>query len=126
MRHIGRPVASVATRAKSVVFARVRHGRNGRGGTHPWVLALKALRTYAFPLSRFPMLTSSHMSTTDSSDTRRIRHLVYGSLQLLLVEDDELQRERLELLLSQANFDVVSVASVQEARSAMEALVFPV
>jgi two-component system chemotaxis sensor kinase CheA len=52
--------------------------------------------------------------------------MVYGLLQLLLVEDDELQRERLELLLSQANFDVVSVASVKEARSAMEALVFPV
>lgn len=66
------------------------------------------------------------MTTTDSSDARRIRHLVYGSLQLLLVEDDELQRERLELLLSQANFDVVSVASVKEARIAMEALVFPV
>jgi two-component system OmpR family response regulator len=61
-----------------------------------------------------------------ASDTRNIRKLVYESLPLLLVEDDPLQRERLELVLSQANFDVIGVASVREARSAMEALVFPI
>lgn len=61
-----------------------------------------------------------------ADDTRTVRNLVYGTLPLLLVEDDELQRERLELALSQANFDVTGVGSVREARAAMEALVFPV
>jgi DNA-binding response OmpR family regulator len=63
---------------------------------------------------------------TDASDSMAVRRLVYDSLQLLLVEDDELQRERLEILITAAKFDVVAVASVAEARRAMEALVFPV
>jgi two-component system, OmpR family, response regulator len=62
----------------------------------------------------------------DASDSMAIRSLVYDTLQLLLVEDDELQRERLELVIAAAKFDVVAVASVEEARRAMEALVFPV
>ena len=60
------------------------------------------------------------------SDTRNIRTLLYESLPLLLVEDDPLQQERLELVLSQAKFDVIAVPSVREARAAMDALVFPV
>jgi two-component system, OmpR family, response regulator len=62
----------------------------------------------------------------ETSDSMSIRSLVYDTLQLLLVEDDELQRKRLELLISTAKFDVVAVNSVQEARRAMDALVFPV
>ncbi len=67
------------------------------------------------------------MSTSkDTSDSTTTRHSVYETLQLLLVEDDEMQRDRLERLLSTANFSVCAVASVEEARRAMEALVFPV
>ena len=61
------------------------------------------------------------------SETQRVRTCTYGvSLPLLLIEDDELARARLEVLLSAAEFDVYPVASVVEAREMSRAMVFPI
>jgi DNA-binding response OmpR family regulator len=67
-------------------------------------------------------------TTTESpTETQRVRRIAYGSsLPLLLIEDDELARERLEVLLTAAEFDVYPVASVSEAREMSRAMVFPV
>jgi DNA-binding response OmpR family regulator len=62
-----------------------------------------------------------------ASETQRVRRTTYGaSLPLLLIEDDELARARLEILLSAAEFDVYPVASVAEAREMSRAMVFPI
>lgn len=57
---------------------------------------------------------------TDRPDER-----VQESMPLLLVEDDDITRDRLEGLLTRARFDVYSVSSAREAREMMRALVFP-
>lgn len=62
----------------------------------------------------------------DLINTSQQRILTAQSSCVLLVEDDELARERLELLITAAGFDVVSVGSCKEAREAVAALVFPI
>jgi DNA-binding response OmpR family regulator len=47
-------------------------------------------------------------------------------LPLLVVDDDDLLREQLEVLLSPEGFDVFGVPSSKSALEAMEALVFPI
>lgn len=62
-----------------------------------------------------------------ATETQRVRVTAYGSsLPLLLIEDDDLARERLEVLLTAAEFDVYPVASVNEAREMSRAMVFPI
>lgn len=65
-------------------------------------------------------------SSNGESDTTRVRSLVYSKASVLIVEDDELTRERIELLLTSADFDTMGVGSAAEARMAMDALVFPI
>jgi DNA-binding response OmpR family regulator len=48
-----------------------------------------------------------------------------SALDVLLVEDDELMRARLEALIESAGYGVVSVGSAAEAREAFSALFFP-
>ena len=48
-----------------------------------------------------------------------------ASLDVLVVEDDALMRERLESLIESAGYGVVCVASAAEAREALSALFFP-
>ena len=48
-----------------------------------------------------------------------------SALDVLVVEDDALMRERLEALIEGAGYGVVSVASAGEAREALSALFFP-
>lgn len=67
------------------------------------------------------------LPTSVDGNTRAGAELAAANqFQVLVVEDDELVRERLELVLSQAGFDVYVATSATEARSAMEALVFPI
>jgi DNA-binding response OmpR family regulator len=68
------------------------------------------------------MPSDSHVPV--DSETERMRTLTRGSV--LLVEDDDDIRMRMEALLGHAVFDVLSVRSVQEARDVMEAIVFPI
>jgi DNA-binding response OmpR family regulator len=65
-------------------------------------------------------------SPNGESETTRVRSLVYSKSSVLIVEDDELTRERMELLLTSADFDAMSVGSAAEARMAMDTLVFPI
>jgi len=60
------------------------------------------------------------------NETSQQKVLAAQSSRVLLVEDDELARERLELLITAAGFDVFSVASCKEARDAAAAVVFPI
>jgi len=48
-----------------------------------------------------------------------------SALDVLVVEDDALMRERLETLIEGAGYGVVSVGSAAEARNALTALFFP-
>jgi DNA-binding response OmpR family regulator len=48
-----------------------------------------------------------------------------SSLDVLIVEDDALMRQRLEALIEGAGYGVVSVGSAGEAREALSALFFP-
>jgi DNA-binding response OmpR family regulator len=48
-----------------------------------------------------------------------------SALDVLIVEDDELLRLRLEALVESAGYGVVSVGSASEAREALSALFFP-
>jgi DNA-binding response OmpR family regulator len=48
-----------------------------------------------------------------------------SALDVLIVEDDALMRERLETLIEDAGYGVVSVSSAGEARNALSALFFP-
>jgi DNA-binding response OmpR family regulator len=48
-----------------------------------------------------------------------------SALDVLIVEDDVLMRERLEALIEGAGYGVVSVGSAGEARKALNALFFP-
>lgn len=48
-----------------------------------------------------------------------------SALDVLIVEDDELMRARLEALVEGAGYGVVSVGSASEAREALSALFFP-
>lgn len=59
-------------------------------------------------------------------DTSQLKTLAQQSSCVLLVEDDALARERLELLIGAAGFDVFSVGSCKEARDAAAAVVFPI
>ena len=48
-----------------------------------------------------------------------------SALDVLIVEDDPLMRQRLEALIEGAGYGVVSVGSASEAREALSALFFP-
>jgi two-component system, cell cycle response regulator len=48
-----------------------------------------------------------------------------SALDVLIVEDDELMRARLEALIESAGYGAVSVGSASEAREALSALFFP-
>ena len=48
-----------------------------------------------------------------------------SALDVLIVEDDALMRQRLEALIESAGYGVVSVGSAGEARKALNALFFP-
>jgi two-component system, OmpR family, phosphate regulon response regulator OmpR len=48
-----------------------------------------------------------------------------SALDVLIVEDDELMRARLESLIESAGYGVIGVASASEAREALSALFFP-
>jgi CheY-like chemotaxis protein len=63
-------------------------------------------------------------SAESDADTKRMRATLHGSV--LLVEDDDDSRSRVEVLLGGAGFEVLSVGSMKEALEVMEALVFPI
>lgn len=66
-------------------------------------------------------------STRESDDNDRpASSSGLRSMQLLLVEDDEIVCARLEAVLARAQFDVQSVASAADAREMMNAVVFPI
>ncbi len=72
------------------------------------------------------------MDEPSSSGTLRTRALTpdatrlhNSSLDVLIVEDDELMRARLEALIENAGYGVVGVGSAGEAREALSALFFP-
>lgn len=56
------------------------------------------------------------------SETKRTRVLAYGKMCVLVVEDDEHARARIELLLSAAQFYVFAVGSAADARPAPSAI----
>lgn len=65
-------------------------------------------------------------SSEDSDENSRSNAPAKGSMQLLLVEDDQLICARLETVLAQAQFDVYAVSSARAAREMMKTVVFPI
>lgn len=73
--------------------------------------------------------TSTKVADSSKDSDEKVRSAkgpAVGSMQVLLVDDDEVVCARLEALLAPAHFDVQAVSSARAAREMMSAVVFPI